>query len=286
MRRALLLGVGLGLLAGCSSVPVRYDAGASYAMNVARAASIDAQLTDIAVPQEAKTSFTDSAAYGFAYAASGYNAPLKGLTPSSAAAMNFASWLLTPESRSARNYLIAWMPEEQAGDHPVNRLAEHLLEAAKLAARDLGYATEDIIIEKRGLKPKVVGVSLLKRDADICATNEGPNVCWVAFGVEKPRNIEHAPEIVGTVGRSYFFDPSKGFHSYFIFPKENSGLNELEILLKTSQHLPDWVYFYAAPNKVRIGNEQPITIPLIIHQGKTHYFVTPVDDHPVANQGE
>lgn len=286
MRRVLLLGVGLGLLAGCSSVPVRYDASASYAMNVARAADIDAQLTDVAVPQEAKASFTDSAAYGLAYAASGYNAPVKGFTPSSAAAMNFASWLLTPESKSAQNYLIAWMPEEQAGDHPVDRLAEHLLEATNKAARDLGYATEDVIIEKRGLKPKLVGVSLLKRGADICATHEGPTACWVAFGVEKPRNIEHSPEIAGVEGRSYFFDPSKGFHSYFMFPKENHGLNELEILLKTSQYLPSWVYFYIAPKKVRIDRERQIKIPLIIHQGKTHYFVTPVDDQPVANQGE
>jgi len=275
MRRALLMVVGLGLLAGCGTVPVKYDAKASYAMNVARAANLDAELKDAEVPQETMDSLGDSAAYGFAYAASGYNAPVKGFTPTSAAAMNFASWLLTPEAKSARNHLVAWMPEELAGDDPVNRLAGILLEASQKAAHELGYTTEDIVFEKNGAKPKIVGVSLLKSGGDVCATNEGPTVCWVAFGVEKPRHIKHTPELVEFGGNSYFFDPSKSFRSYFMFPKENHGLDELEVLLKISQHSPEWLYFYAAPKKIRVGKEQPIAIPLVIHQGKAHYFVRP-----------
>jgi len=283
MRRLLILGALLGLLSGCMTAPVKYDAKASYALNVARAANIDSDLKDTDVPQETMASFSDSAAYGFAYAASGYNAPVKGFTPGSAAAMNFVSWLLAPESKSARNYLIAWMPEEQAGDAPVNHLAEILLEASNKAAVELGFTTEDIVVEKDGIKPKMVGVSLLKNDGEVCTAKEGPTVCWMAFGVEKPRHIDHTPELVEFEGISYFFDPSKSFRSYFMFPKENHGLDELELLLKTSQYTPDWVYFYAAPDKIRVGKEQPIKIPLVIHQGKARYFVKPVEDQPVAN---
>jgi hypothetical protein len=275
MRRALLMVVGLGFLAGCGTTPVKYDAKASYAMNVARAANIDNELKDAEVPQETMASLSDSAAYGIAYAASGYNAPVKGFTPASAAAVNFASWLLTPEAKSARNHLIAWMPEAQAGNDPVNRLAEILLEASRQAAHELGYATEDIIYEKNGPKPKIVGVSLLKSGGDECSINEGPTVCWVAFGVEKPRHVEHSPDIAPIKGGNYFFDPSKSFRSYFMFPKENHGLDELEVLLKVSQYSPEWLYFYVAPKKIRVGREQPIAIPLVIHQGKAHYFVRP-----------
>lgn len=285
MRRLFIFGALLGLLSGCMTAPVKYDTQASYAMNVARAANIDSDIKDSEVPQESMTSFSDSAAYGFAYAASGYNSPVTGFTPTSAAAMNLASWLLTPESKSARNHLIAWMPEEQTGDDPVNRLAEILLEASNKAATELGYATEDIVVEKDGIKPKVIGVSLLKNDGEVCTTKEGPTVCWMGFGVEKPRHIDHAPELVEFGGKSYFFDPSKAFRSYFMFPKENRGLDELELLLKTSQYTPEWVYFYAAPDKLRVGKEQPIKIPLVIHQGKAHYFVKPVADQPVANLG-
>jgi len=275
MRRVLLMAVCLGLLAGCGTAPVKYDANASYAMNVARAANIDAELEDAEVPQETMASLSDSAAYGFAYAASGYNAPVKGFTPDSAAAMNFASWLLTPEAKSARNHLIAWMPEVLAGNDPVNRLAGILLEASQKAAHELGYISEDIVFEKSGAKPKIVGVSLLKSGGDVCTTNEGPTVCWVAFGVERPRHVGHSPEIASLKGGNYFFDPSKSFRSYFMFPKENHGLDELEVLLKVSQYLPDWLYFYVAPKKIRVGQEQPIAIPMVIHQGKVHYFVKP-----------
>lgn len=275
MRRALLMVVGLGVLAGCGTTPVKYDAKASYAMNVARAANIDRELKDAEVPQETVVSLSDSAAYGFAYAASGYNAPVKGFTPESAATMNFASWLLTPEAKSARNHLIAWMPEAQAGNDPVNRLAEILLDASRKAALELGYTTEDIIFEKNGPKPKIVGVSLLKSGGDVCSTNEGTAVCWVAFGVEKPRHVGHSPEVLSLEGGNYFFDPSKSFRSYFMFPKENHGLDELEVLLKVSQYSPEWLYFYVAPKKVRVGKEQPIAIPLVIHQGRVHYFVKP-----------
>ena len=277
--------VGLGLLAGCGTTPVKYDAKASYAMNVAKAANIDHELKDTEAPQETVASLSDSAAYGFAYAASGYNAPVKGFTPASAATMNFASWLLTPEAKSARNHLIAWMPEAQAGNDPVNQLANILLEASQRAAHELGYTTEDIVFEKNGAKPKIVGVSLLKSGGDVCATNEGPTVCWVAFGVEKPRHVGYSPEVLSLEGGSYFFDPSKSFRSYFMFPKENHGLDELEVLLKISQYSPEWLFFYVAPKKIRVGKEQPIAIPMVIHQGKAHYFVRPVDDQ-LASQGE
>lgn len=283
MKNISAILMGLGLLSGCMTAPVKYDTQASYALNVARAANIDSDLKDTDMPQEIMADFSDSAAYGFAYAASGYNAPVKGFSPNSAAAMNFASWLLTPYSESARNYLIAWMPEEQAEGDPTNHLAEILLAASTKAAAELGYSAEDFVIEARGPNPKLVGATLLKNDGELCTSKEKPDVCWISFGVEKPRHITHTPEVVEFEGNSYFFDPSKAFRSYFMFPKDNHGLDELEFLLKTSQYTPEWVYFYAAPEKVRVGKDQPIKIPLVIHQGKTHYFVKPVDDQPVAN---
>ncbi len=91
MCRVLLLGVGLSLLVGCGTVSVKYDNKASYAMNVARAANIDARLKDVKVPKDTVTSITDSAGYGFAMTASGYNAPVSGFSSSTMAGMNFAA---------------------------------------------------------------------------------------------------------------------------------------------------------------------------------------------------
>ncbi len=44
-------------------------------------------------------------------------------------------------------------------------------------------------------------------------------------------------------------------------------------LAATSKHLPEWIYFYVAPNKVFVGREQPIKVPLLVQQGQIHYFV-------------
>lgn len=274
MYRRLIPAATLALLvAGCSTTPTTYNPVDSYALNVARAAGISAKLEDKALPKDTVTSVTDSAGYGFAMAASGYNAPLPGLSSSQMAGMNFTAWLLAPEADSARNSMFAWMPEGVAKGAPKEALADLLLEAASQGIRDLGY-TPVQEIARNGTDKTGIGIYLTNRNDDICQDNQhGKSNCWISFAIRDAEQTAPPAILSSSSGQSWFFDPSANVYSRFVFPKGHSGLNELELLVATSRHLPEWVYFYVAPKKVSIGKDQPIKIPLIINRGNVHYFI-------------
>ncbi len=177
------------------------------------------------------------------------------------------------------------MPQEVANDNPIDSLADILLEAVDKAGQALGYVTRKVIA-RDGSDKSGIAVSLLKSEGAACTIEKGPAACWMAFGLRDPANVDKFPEVVGISGKGYFFNPSVAFYSYFKFPKENHGLNELELLIKASELAPDWLYFYVAPKKVWTGPNQPIKLPLVINQGKIHYFVTPDDELLIVNQGE
>lgn len=190
MHQRLILAVALALLvAGCSTTSTTYNPNDSYALNVARAAGICAKLEDKALPKDTVTSITDSAGFGFAMAASGYNAPLPGLTGSQMAGLNFTAWLLAPEADSARNSLFAWMPVEVANGSPKVALADFLLEAASQGIRDLGHIPVQEIA-KNGTDKTGIGIYITHRNDGICQDNQnGKSNCWISFAI---RDTERA----------------------------------------------------------------------------------------------
>ncbi|MEZ5508164.1 MAG: hypothetical protein R3F38_20290 [Gammaproteobacteria bacterium] len=276
MYRRLIPAATLALLvAGCSTTPTTYNHSDSYALNVARAAGISAKLEDKALPKDTVTSITDSAGFGFAMAASGYNTPMPGFSGSQMAGMNFAAWLLAPEADSARNSLFAWMPEGAANSAPKETLADLLLEAASQGIRDLGYVPVQEIA-KNGTDKTGIGIYITNRNDNICQDNQnGKSNCWISYAIRDAERTAPPAVLSPSQEQCWFFDPSANVYSRFVFPKNHPGFNELELLVATSNHLPKWVYFYVAPKKVFIGKDQPIKIPLIINQGKVHYFIKP-----------
>ena len=272
MLRQLLLSTVL-IMAGCGITPIAYTPQDSYALNNARAAGIDAKLKDTELPKDTVTDITDSSGFGFAMAASGYNAPIPGFSPSQMAGMNFAAWLLAPEADSARNSLIAWMPEGIAQNSPKEILADLLLDAASQGVRDLGF-TPVQEIAKGGTDKTGIGIYVTGRNDDICQDNQyGKSNCWISFAIRDAELITPPPYVGEGQSKAWFFDPSANVYSRFVLPKNHPGFNELELLLATSKHLPEWIYFYVAPNKVFVGKEQPIKVPLLVQQGQIHYFV-------------
>ena len=272
MLRQLLLSTVL-IMAGCAITPIASTPQDSYALNIARAAGIDAKLKDTELPKDTVTDITDSSGFGFAMAASGYNAPIPGFSPSQMAGMNFAAWLLAPEADSARNSLIAWMPEGIAQNSPKEILADLLLDAASQGVRDLGF-TPVQEIAKGGTDKTGIGIYVTGRNDDICQDNQyGKSNCWISFAIRDAELITPPPYVGEGQSKAWFFDPSANVYSRFVLPKNHPGFNELELLLATSKHLPEWIYFYVAPNKVFVGKEQPIKVPLLVQQGQIHYFV-------------
>lgn len=262
------------LLSACGVAPVSVDPMSSFALNVVTAAGMDHRLKDKLLPKDTVSSFTDSAGFGLAYAASGYTTSLPGFNPTEVIGLNFAAWLLAPKPPSARNSVIAWMPDNLAAGGAEDNLADILLEGASQGVAALGYTAKKAIA-RGGTDKSGVAVYLLGGEGSLCEENKhGYSGCWINFGIRNAKQKGRTPEIVGFKGGSWFFNPAASSYSRFGFPKENNGLNELEILVAVSRFLPTWVYFYVAPRKINLGYEQPIKAPLIINQGKVHYFIT------------
>lgn len=189
------------------------------------------------------------------------------------AGMNFAAWLFAPESNSARNSMIVWMPKDQAGSSAKETLADLLLEAGSRCIRDLGF-TPVQEIAKGGTDKTGIAVYVTGRNDEICQDNEfGKSNCWIAFAIRDAELVPTPELLKKSKNESWYFDPSANVYSRFVFPKDKPGFNELELLLATSKHLPEWIYFYVAPKKILIGKDEPIKIPMIIQQGRIHYFV-------------
>ncbi len=261
------------LATSCATAPISIDPSASYAMNVATAAGISAKLEDRDVPIDTITSITDSGGYGVAMAASGYAAPIHGISSASMAGLNLAAWLLAPQAKSARNSMIAWMPADDVKrGTPADALADMLLDAAAKAAEDLGY-TPVREIGHNGTDKSGVAVYLRDGDSTACKNVGKVSNCWVVFGVRDPVRENAAPPIVNENSAVWFFDPGANVYSFFKFPKENAGLNELEVLVNVSKHMPNWFYFYVAPNKIKVGKDKPLKIPMIVNQGQVHLFL-------------
>ncbi|MBQ0718671.1 MAG: hypothetical protein KBT88_00565 [Gammaproteobacteria bacterium] len=263
------------LVTGCSSTFMADKPNNdSQALRIAKAAGIGGDLRDTEVPKDTVNDITMSPGYGFALAASGYNAPLPGISSGSMAAMNFTAWLLAPKPAAKRNSMFAWMPASLAGDKPRDTLADMVLEAGAIAATELGYQEASKHIGGKG-KYRKSGVAIgFKNGEDTnCRPHKKP-VCAMSFGLRTPQKKNEGPEALSLddEGITWFFNPSKGVYSYFNFT-ENTGLDELEMLVAASKHLPEWVYFYVAPKKIKTKGDLKIRIPLIVNQGKVLYFI-------------
>jgi len=279
VMRLLAIGCLVGILSACASTPVTFNPSESQAMNIARAGGIDFKLKDIEVPKDTVNGIVESSGYGFAMAASGYNAPIPGFSRMEMAGMNFASWAFSPKAQSSRNSLFAWMPKEYvgSGEEPVDKLADLILTATGQVVEELGYDAAKSIANG-GKNKSGLAVYFRVKDKpedERCKNSPTRSTCWISFGLREPRSISRTPDFVGSTSEAYFFNPSSGVYSSYKFPRNNTGINELEFLQKLSAKLPEWVYFYAAPNKLYFGPDQVMKVPVIINKGNILYFVTP-----------
>lgn len=272
--RFLITSIAFAVLAGCASTPPTpvYNPSDSKALNIMKAAGMYAELKDVEVPKDTITSITDSKGYGFAMAASGYTTPIPGFSATQMAGLNFAAWLLAPTADTARNSFFAWMPENEAGNNPRDRMADLLLDAASKAATELGYTPKQFI-SNSGQDKSGISVTLTNGPGPACKEAAGDASCWIGFAIRKPVMRHDEKSFVSETNDTWFFDPSASVYSRFAFPEKNNGLNELDLLARTSKYLPPWVYFYVAPNKIRLNQKDTVKVPVLINSGNVLYFV-------------
>jgi hypothetical protein len=275
MCLTLLVG---SFLYGCASSPSKsgssdpyvFDDSKSVALNVVSAAGIDKGLKDFKVPKDKYrtpskiTSFRTTAALQ-----SYYSSAVPGMSGLETAGVGIALQIFSPTPRSERNSIIAWMPATEA-DKPVDRLSDILVEAAVKAAEDMGYET-NVTLSSAGKKGVVVG---LYKEGACAREGNKTEFCWIGFSLPEPSLVSATPDFIGN-GKSYFFDPGLSSPATFKFNWLNETVDQLEFLGHMSEHLPKWIYIYAAPKKVNLVGDTLLEVPVVLGEGNLYNFVVP-----------
>lgn len=248
-----------------------YDNEASKAMNVMRAAKIDKGLKDQKVPKDQYRIPSKMSSFGSAVAIQSYfSAPIPGWSGSQSLGVGLALQMFKPSPKSERNAVIAWMPVELAGENPVDNLSDIFITAMKAAAQELGFDSTMNISEKGKS-----GIAIALEKPGVCEMEGKLNsICWMSVGFPKPQSGVIPPPFVST-GPTYYFDPAMPVRTLFKFNPYNKSINQLEFLAHVSEHLPSWVYLYAAPNTVITINEKKSKVPLILNEGTIYPFLVP-----------
>jgi len=269
---------------GCApKKPLAYDIEHSKALNIAKAAGIDYGLKDVEVPKDTVSDIRHSTGYGLAYGLASYNSPLPGVSSLSSAGLSVLAWALQPKSPSSRNSIIAWMPENIGGnskEEASKKLTDLIISATKKAANDLNYET-NVLVGK-----KAITLPLTDNKSENCKVSTIPNstisTCYIAYGIRYPYKTDNISDFIGKEP-AWFFDPTESDFSRMAFKsairkyKNLFEFNQLDLLIATSKYLPEWVYFYLAPNEIKITKDNNLKVPMILNQGKALYFITEKD---------
>jgi hypothetical protein len=237
-------------------------------LNVARAGGISYGLEDSIVPKEEIDAFSDSGGFGLVYTASGFVSPIPGLSGGMTAGLNLVTFLFSPSPASSRTSIIAWMPEELAGDNPQLALGGMLEAASVKALKDHGYDAEPHNNDEGSIS------MLFMFDGQLCKRPDLTSwKCNMFYSIREPDDVDNSPLfLTKTHGPVKFFNPAATVRSYYKF-KRHLQINELEYLVATSKYLPEWFSFYVPPKEVKLDATTKVKLPLIINQGKIHYFI-------------
>lgn len=271
-KKSLMLLV-VAFASGCATGPAMYDDRASEALNVMRAAGMQDGMKDVTgnytLEQDAKR-------LGAAFKAGmiGYYGLADMLTEGVLLA------LFAPSSPGVNNWLIAWQPiGDMSPDEARQRLKEITDEAIAKTAQEWDFeGTRFKKIDEYGrihfeggrcnehgfeciYRPQALNIFARK-------TKREPAPAWLGGGDSYAFVDGTAARVIINQGMSR---NSKGNHA--------NAINEVEFFRRVSEHMPEWAYFYFAPNKVSWGAEIGfIQVPVMLNQGRVLLFVTPSND--------
>lgn len=280
------LAVILAGLVGCATDSVK-PTNDSYALQVVKASGMYRKLKDTPLPQDTVNSL-NTTVFKTSSIINGYTNPLPGMSGSAMLGVGLVS-LLAADEPEARNSVIAFMPTEliAGGKNPDEVLYNLFKEAFAKTAQESGFAITDQSFQfapkDGGLFSKDFGFFYLANSGNQTACKNIKNSCMASmpFGPVLPVKAEWQKkkiEQLGITAESILFDPSDTIkYTHFdVMDDMSADFNELAFLQKLSEHLPSWVYFYVAPNRIQVGTGEKLKVPLIINAGKLHFFVTPV----------
>jgi hypothetical protein len=105
----------------------------------------------------------------------------------------------------------------------------------------------------------------------------------IAVGNRSHARLEPAPLIIGS-GERWEFSPNRGLIKLWPLARDSefphyyrAMADELGLYTTVSAQLPEWVFIYVAPNRMGFRDENGglklYPLPVILNQGRAHYFV-------------
>lgn len=270
-KKSLMLLV-VAFASGCATGPATYDDLASEALNVMRAAGMQDGMEDVtgnySLEQDAKRLST-----AFKVGVVGYYGMADMLTEGVLLAV------FAPKSPGVRNWLIAWQPiADMSPDEARQRLKEITDEAIAKTAKEWDFeGTRFKKIDEHGR---------IHFEGGRC--DEQGYECsfrpWPLKVFAPKTKVAPAPEWLGGGDRYAYVEgtAARALINQGLSRKDGDhaiAINEVEFFRRVSEHMPEWAYFYFAPNKVSWGTEIGfIQVPVMLNQGRVLLFVTPSND--------
>lgn len=253
---------------GCSSTVTTkqyaYSNEHSYALNIMKAANMGSTLRDSESDSEPAKNQTSSLADPLLMVSS-YKVPPPNISSGSNLALNAAFWLLSPGNALNDNRVIAWIPKHLAGDkEPHIFLGETISNSASNMAREKGTDIDYGHSIRKNLSVFIYRA----KDLEKCS------LCDIQVTLDNNYSPTISPEFVGSHDAFLFTGKSDSDWRSGLDFKKGSEKNSISIALELSKNLPEWIFFYIAPGKMTDSDGVKIDFPLIINQGKVHYFVT------------
>ena len=285
----------MGKLTGCSILggskgpreAYDYDQSKSYALNVMTAASRADRLYDIPKPEH----FTDIDPNSKNFQEA-FDTAFLGLAWSSLSALNAGVAILNfgPSSKPKdRPQVFAWVPSTSAhSNEEAEQLVETMfMETAGNLVFEKGYVLnkEAKKLEKWPVRNFYLGGKCI--DYGNQTAEERKKSCSIGLfsyrwfsGNRAPYKYMVEAEIPSFVGVSEngFFTESRNTNAYveiYGFSNFPEFKNITKTYLQLSKKLPKWVYMYLPQRKSRTNKEGYPNLPILINQGKIHYFFKP-----------
>lgn len=286
--------ISAALLSGCATTPEPYesDPGDSRALSVMKAAGFTA-LEDVPAPSgDAVLSDLGGAYSGLAYGISGAALDALRFKSLGAGLLDFGTIFSGPdEDDLARmSWLIAWVPASEASD--AARAKAHLHDLVQAALHDVireaEIATHVAAVKEFPAEGNAYqGAQYIQQpgrryvlSAPVC--EQSSVQCEIHVTTSGSRlNNAFAPDFLGG-GSAYFglaqIRPSV-VRDEFLARYNEAAFNELDLYLRLSEKLPEWVYLYFGPKRLSApdgkGDFMLLPYPLVMNQGKVFLFVKP-----------
>jgi hypothetical protein len=272
------------LMVGCATQQEVYSpANDSFALRVVKAANMNKDLKDTQLPKDTVSTLNNEV-YKASSLVSGYNMPLPGVSQNAMLGLGLLSFLADDEP-AARNSIIVWLPKEVVGTKNPKEVVYTLVKEAfdKVVVESGNIPGESYFHPKKGFAPDFAlfelknGTSSKPCASDTCSFTIGLGDFEVIKS-QKQADYVGRYDILGNakaeIGTVHFSPtPKVDYTNYRDFEGFSSQFNELAFLQAISSHLPEYFYFYVAPNRVAVGDDEKVKVPLIISRGKLNYFV-------------